>query len=329
MKFSILLPTRNRSEILAGAIESALAQSYEDFELIISDNDESEEKTRDVVTPFLKDKRVRYFRTAGNLSIYDNWENALLQSSGDFVLVLEDKVRFVRDALEILNEEPGDVTSFGLSFCKEGDFKGVEKGSVSVRSSDLLRGFASFDPLFFRVAPKGIDSSVRRSKLLFLREKYGRCFSPVTQDYSLAFMLLKETESIRHVQTTLAYIPNNWMWQGKYSIGMQMYTGGKWASDFYEKSGLSEKIIRDSLIKSLRLWINPVLTDARRLGVHFDEDEYLSYCVVIILKGIKLKCFLFKELIEVFKAGAKRGTLDKVILSSARKVINECLNLGS
>src|SRR5688500_17570347 len=117
--FSILLPTRNRSSIVDGAIESVLSQTFADFELIISDNDESNTATAEVVAKFT-DPRIRYVRTSGNLPMHENWENAFLQARGRHVFILEDKVRLVSKALEILHQtlnQLGDVViSFNLAF---------------------------------------------------------------------------------------------------------------------------------------------------------------------------------------------------------------------
>src|SRR5439155_7888958 len=95
-------PTKNRSEIVGGAIQSVLDQTFDDFELVISDNDDSETATRDAVAKF-SDPRIRYFRTSGKLPMHENWENALDLARGEFVLVLEDKQRLVRNALQILH----------------------------------------------------------------------------------------------------------------------------------------------------------------------------------------------------------------------------------
>src|SRR2546425_2856665 len=100
--FSVLLPTKNRSEIVGGAIQSVLDQTFGDFELVISDNDDSETATRDAVAKF-SDPRIRYFRTSGKLPMHENWENAFNQATGDYVLILEDKQRFVNNTLEILD----------------------------------------------------------------------------------------------------------------------------------------------------------------------------------------------------------------------------------
>ncbi len=56
---SVILPTHNRAQFLPDAIASVQAQEMEDWELIIVD-DGSTDHTRDVVMPFLQDKRIRY-----------------------------------------------------------------------------------------------------------------------------------------------------------------------------------------------------------------------------------------------------------------------------
>ena len=88
MKFSILLPTRNRLEYLRYAVESVQRQDYDDWEIVISDND-SEDDIRGFVQS-LNDPRIVYTRTPKFVPVTENWNNALDRSTGDFVLMLGD-----------------------------------------------------------------------------------------------------------------------------------------------------------------------------------------------------------------------------------------------
>lgn len=88
MKFSVLLPTRNRLEYLRYAVETVRRQDYGNWEIIVSDND-SEEDIRGFVES-LSDARIKYLRTDSFVPVTDNWNNALSHSTGDYVVMLGD-----------------------------------------------------------------------------------------------------------------------------------------------------------------------------------------------------------------------------------------------
>lgn len=88
MKFSVLLPTRNRLEYLRYAIETVRRQDHADWEIIVSDNC-SEDDIAGYVSS-LDDFRIKYFRTEAFVPVTDNWNNALALSTGEYVVMLGD-----------------------------------------------------------------------------------------------------------------------------------------------------------------------------------------------------------------------------------------------
>jgi hypothetical protein len=88
MKFSVLLPTRNRLEYLRYAVETVRRQDYGNWEIVVSDNC-SEDDIAGYVNS-LGDGRIRYVRTERFVPVTDNWNNALRHSSGDYVVMLGD-----------------------------------------------------------------------------------------------------------------------------------------------------------------------------------------------------------------------------------------------
>jgi glycosyltransferase involved in cell wall biosynthesis len=88
VKFSVLLPTRNRLELLRYAIETVRRQDYGDWEVIVSDNASEEDVAGHVRS--LNDPRIRYYRTESFVPVTDNWNNALAKSTGDYVVMLGD-----------------------------------------------------------------------------------------------------------------------------------------------------------------------------------------------------------------------------------------------
>jgi glycosyltransferase involved in cell wall biosynthesis len=85
---SLIIPTRERARTLVSALATALDQHSEDYEVIVSDN-ASQDDTRTVVERSADD-RVRYLNTGTRLSMCDNWEFALEQARGDYVLIIGD-----------------------------------------------------------------------------------------------------------------------------------------------------------------------------------------------------------------------------------------------
>lgn len=59
---SVVMAAKNYARFLPAAVESVLAQTFPDWELLIVD-DGSSDRTPDAVRPFLADRRVRYFRS--------------------------------------------------------------------------------------------------------------------------------------------------------------------------------------------------------------------------------------------------------------------------
>lgn len=59
-KITVITPTYNRANFIKETIESVLSQDFKDFEYYILD-DGSTDNTKEIVKPYLKDKRVKYF----------------------------------------------------------------------------------------------------------------------------------------------------------------------------------------------------------------------------------------------------------------------------
>ena len=87
-KVSIQMCTYNRAHFIKQAIKSILAQNFSDWELIILD-DSSTDNTKEIITPFLSDARIRYIRNELNLGITKNRNKILSVSRGEYIAVLD------------------------------------------------------------------------------------------------------------------------------------------------------------------------------------------------------------------------------------------------
>ena len=99
-KVSFVLPAFKR-KYLYESIESILAQSYQDFELIVVD-DASPENLKEVVDQF-SDIRLSYHRNEHNLggkSLVDAWTHAIGFAQGEFCVMASDDDIYHRDYLK-------------------------------------------------------------------------------------------------------------------------------------------------------------------------------------------------------------------------------------
>ena len=78
--FSIVLPTKDRPDLINSFIKCTLNQTFHDFELIICDNS-SNELTQQAISQF-DDNRIVNLRT-GNLKMSENWRGSTLEVNID------------------------------------------------------------------------------------------------------------------------------------------------------------------------------------------------------------------------------------------------------
>lgn len=86
--FSIVIPTRNRAATLKWTLRTCLDSDHPHFEVVVSDNDSSDD-TAAVVAAF-DDSRIRYVKTPTYLSMSRNFENGLKHASGEFLIFIGD-----------------------------------------------------------------------------------------------------------------------------------------------------------------------------------------------------------------------------------------------
>lgn len=87
-KYSVIIPSRNGCKYLPYAIRSVLEQSYEDFEIIVSDN-HSSDGTWDFLST-LSDPRLRAFQPPEAISMARHFEFAIGKARGEWITVLGD-----------------------------------------------------------------------------------------------------------------------------------------------------------------------------------------------------------------------------------------------
>ncbi len=158
---SIGMPVYNGAKYVRRSVQSVLAQDYEDFELLISDNastDETESICRELAE---SDGRIRYFRNETNVGASQNYNKVFRLASGAFFkwAAHDDECHrtMLRRCVEVLSgRRLGD---YGVSLAELIDEQGKTLRPVldRIESRDprphrrlarLLRSLSQCDPVF-------------------------------------------------------------------------------------------------------------------------------------------------------------------------------------
>ena len=88
-KVSIIMNCYNSDRYLAEALESVLAQIYQEWELIFWDNGSTDASGKIAREYAKNEKRIRYFHTQDTVSLGEARNKALEQARGDFITFLD------------------------------------------------------------------------------------------------------------------------------------------------------------------------------------------------------------------------------------------------
>jgi len=118
-RVSIGLPVHNGERYLADSLESLLCQSFEDFELIISDN-ASTDGTAEICRHYAsQDRRIRYFCQPNNIGSAPNHNFVIMKASGELFKHASHDDRYAPELLErcveVLDECPRVVLAHSWS----------------------------------------------------------------------------------------------------------------------------------------------------------------------------------------------------------------------
>jgi glycosyltransferase involved in cell wall biosynthesis len=155
VRVTIALPVYNGENFIEAAIDSILAQTYTEFELLISDNG-STDRTREICLRYAaQDARIRYFRSDVNRGAGWNYENAraLARGTDYFKWAAHDDIiapTFLERCVTALDDDPGAVLAFSgvAAIDAEGTVLRLKRRQVEAlrpRASERFRGVICTD----------------------------------------------------------------------------------------------------------------------------------------------------------------------------------------
>lgn len=101
MFLSIIIATFNSSKYIERCVDSILNQNFEDFEIIIKDNNSHDDTLSILKDKFNKKKFQNYEIIISNdISVYDAWNIALKKSTGNYIMFLGSDDFLIENALK-------------------------------------------------------------------------------------------------------------------------------------------------------------------------------------------------------------------------------------
>lgn len=268
---SVVITTLNRVGFLAEAIESALAQTFDQIEIIVSD-DGGLEATRDLCRKF-QDSRIRHIVNSSPLGIAMNTYSGVMAAKSDLIAFLNDDDRWTPDFLEKctrpLLEDDGAVLAFSDHWLIDAEGRRLDEKTDDVTHAygrDILPPGYVKDPVALigrNSIPLAMASVFRKSAV-----NWNTYSSKVegAYDYYLSFCLLKSGGSVIYVPERLT----EWRIHGENASGRLRLTNGL-GSSYVTGLILNDKQFTSiaANIRSLRMRIEVqlALTYLRRLKV--------------------------------------------------------------
>jgi len=198
IKFSVVIPTRERAATLKHCLRTCLDQNFDAYEVIVSDN-YSSSATRAVVDEAASSK-VRYFRTPGPLAMSSNWEFGVSHARGEYVILIGDDDGLLPYALKELDTltrqshakairwDAAYYTWPSLAIAGQGNYLRIplDRGLREIDSMEAIREVIGFRS-FYTSLPMLYNAAVHRDVLATLREKTGRVFPYAIPDVYSGF----------------------------------------------------------------------------------------------------------------------------------------------
>ncbi|MFC1977604.1 glycosyltransferase family 2 protein [Chloroflexota bacterium] len=189
MKVSVIVPTYNRAHMVTETIDSILTQTCPDFELIIIDN-ESTDNTEAVINSYT-DERIRYFKHQNNGVVAVNRNYGIGKAQGEYIAFCDDDDLWMQEKLEkqLLgfgeDSQIGLVCTNAINFDKDGEHGKLLKTKLKDRNFQ-------FEELIWRNRIIGPSVMVRKEAIgtVGLLDESPEIFT--VEDYELWLRIAKQ-----------------------------------------------------------------------------------------------------------------------------------------
>lgn len=278
MTFSIIIPTYNRAAFLPKAIESVLAQTYTDWELIIVD-DGSTDNTKEVISQYSDGRIIYIYQQNAERSAARN--NGINHAKGDYVCFLDSDDEYLNnylsDLLGIITSKEDKRLFIISSMAVENN--GEEKIVQPNKLTDNL-----FDYFFYNAVPPSI---VCTAKSILDNHRFDDRVI-VSEDTKMWVELMMDNPNVvinDNVGVRFLFHESNTINVVKRNV-------------YEERKNTLKLILREGYRKSISGNIGRLAIDDCSFGIarhYFLQQQYLRACRVLLLSLMRCPTNRIKE----------------------------------
>jgi len=116
---TVIIPNYNHSEYLTQRIESVIDQSFQDFEIILMDDDSSD-NSKEILNKYASHPKVSHviFNSKNSGSTFKQWEKGILLAQGKYIWIAESDDWCAPYLLEYLIEGMNQSPDCVISYCQ-------------------------------------------------------------------------------------------------------------------------------------------------------------------------------------------------------------------
>jgi glycosyltransferase involved in cell wall biosynthesis len=269
-KASILIPVYNRCELVKSAIDSAIAQTYQNTEIIICDNC-STDTTWEVVQQYAdKHKNIIARRNPENLGPVRNWMRCLDLASGTYGTFLYSDDTLDKNFVELTMKQMSPNVAFvgtGYNIVKSNGQTLTPQFSAwpnETNSHKYIMDKTIYGRWNFPVTPVCALFRIKDIKSHLLLD----IPSPTNLDYPrfgagndvLIYLLTaKQYPKVRFIKKALAHLAHH---EGSLSIANRLYPYYFWAYEFFYTEHYNDHTAKWHAYNAIRNKFSPTLKNA-------------------------------------------------------------------
>lgn len=150
---TVIIPNYNHARFLNQRIDSILKQTYNNFEVIILD-DNSSDNSVDIIKQYQGNSHISHIveNPQNSGSPFIQWQKGFALAKGDLIWIAESDDACEKELLKILVNEFEKDENCVLAFCKsiKIDTKGNRIGEAGMKSNMHMNGLEFFDKFLYR-----------------------------------------------------------------------------------------------------------------------------------------------------------------------------------